>query len=145
MTELDEGRLDAAGESLSKAVSLDGENARALFHLAVLDERRGRTGEAIDRYRAAAALSPYDADVLRRYATALGVAGRSRDALDVMRRVVAIDPANGEAWLDVCLLSLDVKDVGGAMSALARAQELGAHPRRIAFAADAIQRLRPKS
>ena len=128
------------GVARQRAVSLDAENARALLHLGILAERRDRKAEAVDRYRAAAALSPYDADVQRRYATALGMAGRSREALDTMRRVVGIDPANGEAWLDICLLSLDVKDVGAAMAALQRAQEYGASPQRISFAAHAIER-----
>jgi len=140
VAQLDAGRLEQAEQSLSRAVSLDAENARALLHLGILAERRDRKAEAVDRYRAAAALSPYDADVQRRYATALGMAGRSREALDTMRRVVGIDPANGEAWLDSCLLSLDVKDVGAAMAALQRAQEYGASPQRISFAAHAIER-----
>jgi hypothetical protein len=59
-----------------------------------------------------------------------------------MRRVVELEPANGEAWLDVCLLSLDARDVSGATDALQRAREFGAEPQRLAFAADALDRLR---
>ena len=138
----DAGRLPDAREALSRAIRLDGQNAHALFHLALVDEREGKLADAAAGYRRAVDLSPDDADATQHLASALGMMGRSADARDQMRRVVQLDPANGEAWLDICLLSLDLRDVSTAAEALQRARELGAQPQRLAFAADALDRAR---
>ena len=68
--------------------------------------------------------------------------GQSEDARMQMRRVVELEPMNGEAWLDVCLLSLDLHDVEAAAPALQRARELGADAGRLDFAAQALARAR---
>jgi cytochrome c-type biogenesis protein CcmH/NrfG len=57
-----------------------------------------------------------------------------------MRQVVALMPSNGEAWLDLCLLSLDLGDREAAAAALQRAREHGAGSDRLAFAANALGR-----
>lgn len=76
----------------------------------------------------------------RQLAVALGMAGRSAEAQTRMLRVVELDPTNGEAWLDLCLLSLDVHDARRAAVALQRATEFGAAPERLAFASEALAR-----
>ncbi|MBI3400710.1 MAG: tetratricopeptide repeat protein [Acidobacteria bacterium] len=141
LVQYDAGRLPEARQSLSRAIAL-GENAHALFHLALVDDREGKLAAAATGYRRAVDLSPDDADMTRHLATALGMLGRSAEALTQMRRVVQLDPVNGDAWLDVCLLSLDAHDVAGAIDALQRSRELGADPRRLAFAANALDRAR---
>jgi tetratricopeptide (TPR) repeat protein len=138
----DAGRLPDARAALSRALALDAGNAHAQFHLALVDEREGKLDVAAAGYRRAVELSPSDADMTRHLATALGMLGRSADALEQMRRAVELDPTNGEAWLDVCLLSLDVHDAQAATAALQRARELGAEPQRLSFAAAALDRAR---
>jgi Flp pilus assembly protein TadD len=138
----DAGRLPDARAALSHAIRLGPGNSHAFFHLALVDEREGKLADAAARYRRAVDLSPNDADMTRHLATALGMLGRSADALDQMRRVVELDQTNGEAWLDVCLLSLDLHDVTAAAAALQRAREFGADPQRLTFAADALDRAR---
>jgi len=76
----------------------------------------------------------------RQLAVALGMAGRSAEAQTRMLRVVELDPTNGEAWLDLCLLSLHVHDARRAAVALQRATEFGAAPERLAFASEALAR-----
>jgi Flp pilus assembly protein TadD len=142
LAEYDDGRLPEARTAFSRAVQLDPESARSTFHLALTDERQGRLADAIIGYRRAAALSPYDAEVTRHLATALGLSGRSAEARDEMRRVVQLDPSNGEAWVDLCLLSLDAHDVESAALALQRAEQLGPAPERLAFAREALARAR---
>jgi Flp pilus assembly protein TadD len=142
LAQYDAGRLADARESLARALAIDPANGRALFHLGLADEHDGKLAEAADRYRRAAELSPYDADVLQRLATVLGLAGRPAEARDAMRRSLELNPMNGEAWLDLCLLSLDLRDVAGASAALQRAEELGANPQKIAFASQALARAR---
>jgi Flp pilus assembly protein TadD len=142
LAQYDDGRFADARRSLARALALDPENARALFHLGLVDEQEKKMADAASDYRRAADLSPYDAEIMLRLATALGTTGRSSEARDAMRRVVEWDPMNGDAWLDLCLLSLDAHDVGGASEALQRADVLGANPQKLAFASQALDRAR---
>jgi Flp pilus assembly protein TadD len=140
LTLYDGGRFAEARDTLSHALALNPDNARALYHLALVDERQGSLDKAISSYTRAEQLSPNDVEITRQLAVALGMAGRSAEARSRMQRVVELDPTNGEAWLDLCLLSLDVQDVHGAAAALDRARELGAAPERLAFAGEALTR-----
>jgi len=139
--------LTQAREAFRRALAIDGENARAIYHLGLLDEREGRIKAAADGYEHARALSPFDAEITanlaaawRRLATEMGMSGRSRDALDLMRRVVELTPDNGDAWIDVAMLSMDLGDKNAATDALDHARKAGADAGRIAFAANAIER-----
>jgi len=141
------GRLTQAREAFRRALAIDGENARAIYHLGLLDEREGRIKAAADGYERARALSPFDSEITanlaaawRRLATEMGMSGRSRDALDLMRRVVELTPDNGDAWIDVAMLSMDLGDKNAATDALDHARKAGADAGRIAFAANALQR-----
>jgi tetratricopeptide (TPR) repeat protein len=141
------GRLTQAREAFTRALAIDSENARAIYHLGLLDEREGRIKAAADGYERARALSPFDAEITanlaaawRRLATEMGMSGRSRDALDLMRRVVELTPDNGDAWIDVAMLSMDLGDKNAATDALDHARKAGADAGRIAFAANAIER-----
>ena len=136
----DGGRFAEAREASSRAVALDPDYARAVYHRALVDERDGSVDDAIRGYARAAELSPNDLEITRQLAVTLGMAGRSAEARTRMQRVVELDPTNGEAWLDLCLLSLDVHDVHSAASALERAREFGARPDRLAFASEAFTR-----
>jgi Flp pilus assembly protein TadD len=143
LAQYDGGHLREARESLRRALALDPENGRALFHLALVDEREGKNTEAVAGYQKALTFSPHDAEIGRHLGGALGMAGRSAEGRDVMRHVVELTPRDGEAWLDLCLLSLDAGDVQRAATALEKAREFGAGADRIAFAARALDRLRP--
>jgi len=136
----DGGRFAEARDASSRAVALDPDYARAVYHRALVDERDGSVDDAIRGYARAAELSPNDLEITRQLAVTLGMAGRSAEARTRMQRVVELDPTNGEAWLDLCLLSLDVHDVHSAASALERAREFGARPDRLAFASEAFTR-----
>jgi tetratricopeptide (TPR) repeat protein len=143
------GRLAEARSALERALSIEAANSRALFHLALVDEREGAVGVAADGYERALALSPNDADIAdhlararRAHATKLGMAGKTREARDEMRRAVQAAPNDGEAWLDLCLLAEDLGDRTEAADALQRAKSLGADPARAAFAEQVLQRVR---
>jgi Tfp pilus assembly protein PilF len=149
LTLYDAGRLAEARSALERALSIEPANSRALFHLALVDERGGAVGVAADGYERALALSPNDADTAvhlararRAHATELGLAGKTREARDEMRRAVQAAPNDGEAWLDLCLLAEDLGDRTEAADALQRAKSLGADPARAAFAEQALQRVR---
>jgi Flp pilus assembly protein TadD len=117
----------------------DGAIARDLG-LALLAERQ--PADAVPHLRMAAAQAPLDADAHRALGTSLGLVGQTQDARAEMQRAVELMPSNGEAWLDLCLLSLDLNDVEAAMTALQRARDWGAGVERVTFAADALARAR---
>ena len=141
----DAGRLSDAAPALVRALEIDPDSSRATFHLALVHERAGDLSAAAEGYARALTLSPFDAEVAghlgeatRKRAVELGMAGRTAEARDAMKRAVALLPDNGEAWLDLSLLSLDLGDRAAAAEALQRARERGANPERVAFAANAL-------
>jgi Flp pilus assembly protein TadD/4-amino-4-deoxy-L-arabinose transferase-like glycosyltransferase len=137
-----EGHLDAAIRDYLQARAL------APFDLDVVRHAGGallaaqRPGDALPLLRTAADQLPNDARAQYAYGTALAMTGASAEARAAIRRVVELEPSNGEAWLDYCLLSFDARDVEVAAAALERARALGAAPERVAAAAAAIQRVR---
>ena len=151
---LERGDQYAATEQYREAIieyanvlRFDRDNARATYHLALVQEREGEVRPAADGYARALALSPFDAEVAthlgeakRKVAVQLGMAGRTAEARDEMRQAVTLLPDNGEAWLDLCLLSLDLGDRTAAATALDRARANGASAERVAFAAAALAR-----
>lgn len=147
LTLLNMGRLSEARSAFERAVAADRDSARALYHLAIVDEREGRLSHSAEGYERARELSPFDAEITghlaearRKLATELGMSGKTREARDTMRTVVELSPQNGDAWLDLCLLSLDLRDVDGASAAFQRARTLGADPVRLQFANEALTR-----
>jgi tetratricopeptide (TPR) repeat protein len=147
LTLYDAGRVADARPAIERALAIDRDNARATYHLALVQEREGEVRQAADGYARALELSPFDADVAthlgeakRKVAVQLGMAGRTAEARDEMRQAVTLLPDNGEAWLDLCLLSLDLGDRASAATALDRARAHGADAERVAFAAAALAR-----
>jgi 4-amino-4-deoxy-L-arabinose transferase-like glycosyltransferase len=104
--------------------------------------KSGQAAEALPYLQTVAAQAPADPDAHRAAAVALASVGRLQEARAEMMRVTALVPASGEAWLDLSLLSADLRDLDAADVALQRAREWGASPERVAFAAAAITRAR---
>ena len=145
----DAGRLADARPAFERALAIDPDSARATFHLALVRDRGGDLEAAAAGYNRALLLSPFDteitehlAQVERKYGVQLGMAGRTAEARDAIQRAVNLRPDDGEAWVDLCLLLLDLGDREGAARALERGRERGAGPDRVAFAADALARQR---
>jgi tetratricopeptide (TPR) repeat protein len=147
LTLYDAARLAEAMPAFERAIAIDRDNSHAIFHVALVQDREGQVAQAVDGYARALALSPFDADITthlgeakRKLAVQLGMAGRTSEAREAMRQAVQLMPDNGEAWLDLCLLSLDLGDRFEAAGALERARAHGANPDRLAFAANALAR-----
>ncbi len=147
LTLYDAGRLADARPAFERALEIDPDNSRATFHLALVRERNGELDAAAAGYARALSLSPFDAEVtrhlgeiIRKQAVQLGMNGRTADARDAMQRAVELMPDNGEAWIDLCLLSLDLGDRERAAQALQRGRERGASAERVAFATEALAR-----
>jgi Flp pilus assembly protein TadD len=145
----DAGRLADARPAFGRALEIDPDSARATFHLALVRDRAGELEAAAAGYNRALSLSPFDAEIAehlaqveRKYGVQLGMAGRTAEARDAIQRALALRPDDGEAWVDLCLLLLDLGDRDGAARALERGRERGAGADRVAFAADALARQR---
>jgi len=89
---LEDGRLDLARARLRSALRRNRREPHALALLVRWLERRGRPLQAVHAARAAARVLPADDEIQRDYGRALLRAGRSQDALLVLRRYVLAAP-----------------------------------------------------
>jgi tetratricopeptide (TPR) repeat protein len=71
--------------------------AQTLADRALTASRAGQTEEALGLYRLALAAEPENVAILRDYAVVLGNAGRHKDALPIVQKVLALD-ANPPDW-----------------------------------------------
>lgn len=108
-------RLEAAVEECQKALELDPENADAYNLLGVVALRRG--ADHVDQLEVASCLKGVDAEAVRRDATL-----RFREALEHLRKAVALRPDFAMAWNNLAVAALNLGDwdlaVEAAKSAL---------------------------
>jgi tetratricopeptide (TPR) repeat protein len=135
-----QGDLPKAEAGYRRTLDLSPFDIDAVVRLGEVLMAENKPSEALPYLRTAAEQMSNDADAHRALATALAMTDQPASALPEMRRVVELTPANGEAWLDLCLMSLDAHEVRGAALALERARDLGASPERLAFASAALER-----
>ncbi len=115
---LQHGDYSGAESILRAQLKIDPSNADALSILGmVLDARKDFSG-ADAFYRKAIAAAPHSAPVLGRYANHLLEAGDEKGAHDAFERVVAIDPADPYANLELARIELKNKDAAHAKEAL---------------------------
>jgi 4-amino-4-deoxy-L-arabinose transferase-like glycosyltransferase len=123
---------------LRRSLEIDPTNLDAARHLASDLIRLQRDEEAIPILNGIVAHAPNDAEAHRALAGALGGVGRLRDAKNELATSVRLTPSNGETWLDLCLVSLDLGEMNDAVSACRHAREYGASPDRLALAERAL-------
>lgn len=97
-----------------------------------------RPADAIPYLRMVAAQDRNNAEAHRALAIALGLLRQVSEAHNEMRFAVDLDPANGDAWVDLCLLALDAGNVSEARTALDEARAHGASQLRVDFASAAL-------
>jgi tetratricopeptide (TPR) repeat protein len=139
--ELTGDSASAIGE-YRRALSLDPYDLETTRRLGSALLRTGRAAEALPFLRTAAEQAPADPEAHRILGAALGRLGQLQDGRQEMMRSLELSPSNGEAWLDLCLLSLDLRDVDAAANALQRAREEGADTDRLGRASAALERAR---
>ncbi|MBO0697785.1 MAG: tetratricopeptide repeat protein, partial [Zavarzinella sp.] len=103
------GQFDRATEHLARVAKDDPDNASGLAMLGWLAYLGGRGQEAVEYYRQADEIEPFDAKINYHWALALIRLDRWADAADRLRRVLRIDPthAAGSRSLAVALLHLN--------------------------------------
>jgi Flp pilus assembly protein TadD/4-amino-4-deoxy-L-arabinose transferase-like glycosyltransferase len=139
-----EGKLEAAVANYRTAAALLPGDIDLLRTFAAVLVQLHRDAEALPLLTVVANQSPNDAEAQRALGGALGGLGRMRDAAAALRRAVTLAPQNGEAWMDLCLVSLDLGDVATAEWALGNARQAGAAPERIALGSRALDQLRAR-
>jgi Flp pilus assembly protein TadD len=92
-----EGNLAGAEQVLQRALTLDPQLARTHFFMGVTRRALGRYDEALVHLRHAAAQYPRDRVVINQIGRVLFLQRRYRDAVDELRKVLAIDPEDLQA------------------------------------------------
>ena len=123
---------------LRRSLEIDPTNLDAARHLASDLIRLQKDDEAIPVLTGVVVHAPQDAEAHRALAGALGGVGRLRDAKNELATSVRLTPSNGEAWLDLCLVSIDLGELKEAASACRSAREYGTSPDRLAIAERAL-------
>jgi predicted O-linked N-acetylglucosamine transferase (SPINDLY family) len=118
------GLLEEAEDCYRVALEGDGRLAQAWFNLGLLHLERRHPTQAIERLRGAIALDAGPADWHLALASALGVAGRPREALDSALAAAQRAPANSAIQLQLgnCLLKAGEQEA--ALAAFRRALSL---------------------
>ncbi len=88
-----DGRYDEARAELTRVLSVDADYADALGALAYLELWSGNYARSADYSARALARTPEDVSLLLARARALESLGRPREALAVLRRLLAVDPS----------------------------------------------------
>ena len=88
------GELNAAGNSLSRAIELDPRRAAAYLHLGEVNAQLGRSPEALRCFQHAVRLAPGDVNALNASALALWGNGRIEEARGLFQRALEIEPEN---------------------------------------------------
>jgi tetratricopeptide (TPR) repeat protein len=89
---LGKGLLDTAVAEVHRALRRGAPGSRGTALLGEIFAKRGLFGEALERFREAAALDPDDAEILLGEAGALVALGRGQEALGAADRAVALAP-----------------------------------------------------
>jgi Tfp pilus assembly protein PilF len=117
---LQRGDLCSAELTLRAELSAHPNSAEALDVLGVVLDREKKYGEADEVYRRAVALSPHSPALLNNYGNHLLATGRLNEARGVFLRVIALNPAQANALLQLARLSLERKSPAQALGYLDR-------------------------
>jgi len=82
---------DSSLEYFQKILRKDPDNPNALYGLAVVQGKLGRTSESFSNFQKALSLSPGDSDILRDLGIAYFNLGEMADAIDALRRAYKAD------------------------------------------------------
>jgi tetratricopeptide (TPR) repeat protein len=113
--------VDAAIRDLREASRLGRSATQPLEALGDLFDAQGRPTESADYYGRSIQLDSQNKAVLYKLALARYRAGTPADAIDPLRKAVALDDSFGEAHYLLGLVLRDTQDLGGAAAALERA------------------------
>ncbi|MDA1195400.1 MAG: tetratricopeptide repeat protein [Planctomycetota bacterium] len=108
---------EATMEAVNKALELVPGFPKALFFQGEVQRARSRFEKAASSYRAVLETFPVDRRVLQRLALVLWEDGKPAEAIEVLERLIAIDPLNPEAWAQKINAYKDLGDEAGLAEA----------------------------
>ena len=108
---------EAVIAAVQKALELVPGFPKALFFQAEVQRARARFAKAASSYRAVLETFPEDRRVLQRLALVLWEDERPQEALVVLEKLLAIDPANPQAWAQKVNVYKDLGDAEGLKKA----------------------------
>jgi tetratricopeptide (TPR) repeat protein len=117
---LQRGDFRAAEQKLRPEVAAHPNNAPALSLLGVTLDNQNQFREAVEFHRRAVAAAPRSADILNNYGNHLAATGEDAAARDTFLKVLALDPANVNANLQLARQSLKRKNGTEALRYLKR-------------------------
>lgn len=91
------GQWEDAATALQQSITLRPGQTHAYFNLAEVEFQQGRFAESIESYGKVLATSPEDVQALNGQALAMIAAGRSRDAIVILEKLV--EQKGSEPWL----------------------------------------------
>ena len=120
LTALQRGDFRAAEQTLRPFVAAHPNDGPALSLLGVVLDNQSRFGEAVDFHRRAVATAPRNSDVLSNYGSHLAATGKEGAARDMFLKVIALEPANVNANLQLARQSIQRKNGTEALRCLQR-------------------------
>lgn len=134
-------RMPEAADAFARATSLNPDFFSAHLHRGQAYAKVQDLDAAAAEYARAAALNPYDADVLFTLARLQGVTGHPAEGLQNAQRAIALRPPTAEHWLMIAVLAADARRFDVAVAATRRAEAAGA-PQPFVMFATALLRYR---
>ncbi len=117
-------RLDQAHNMLSRAATARPEDANIKYNLGECCRQLGRTGDALDAYRAALTMAPDHADAAAGLAGLLLQEEEADEAIEVCRKILKRVPKDPRLHNQLGCAQLDSGDVVGARKRFQKAIEL---------------------
>jgi len=108
------GQLDRAAEMYEKALSIKPDHPEALNNLAIIRRRQGDVREAVELYRRVMKIEP-NRNTAFNLALALAELGSTREAIDLLTKVVRADGQDVEARVQLGVLLDATGDQAGAL------------------------------
>ena len=109
--------LDGALQAFDAVARAQPNNAQALFGIGVMHAHNGQWQDALGFLKKAASLAPEDKAVLDELAVAFEALRRYPEAELTARRMIAIDPNDGEGWSRLAEVYTLTGDPAGALAA----------------------------
>jgi tetratricopeptide (TPR) repeat protein len=136
------GQPAVAGQWLAKLSPAGQQHPDGLYLAALASDQLGRADAAEQCFRAAIQGAPRNAYYLNSFALFLARQGQEAEAVEHLRRAVAVAPSHAEAWYNLALLEQDRDALAAAGDALDRARALEGDSPRILSAAGALAQAR---
>lgn len=114
--------FDAAAQRFDKARSLDDADDRVYYLQGLLDSDRGNSAQAVADFREAVKHNPKNLRAMYQLASEIerqGGEGSDAEFERLMQRLVAVDPNNVAAWLDLARVAAKQGDAATLRSAVA--------------------------